>query len=723
MRHHVLTRTALSAAIGLQLLMAHSTVTHAQMSLEEVVVTAQKRDELQQDIPISLVSMGSAQIENLRITDIIDLGSNVPNLQLSPHPNSGATPRVFIRGVGNFDDQITQDPSVAVYMDGVYVGRNQGMGLEVAELERIEVLRGPQGTLYGRNATGGAINFITQAPELGQWGFKQDFTFGKRDEFRSRTMVNAPIGDTLAVRAFYMTSEKDGFVDNAGQGTSTYGAEDRDAQRIDFFWQPNDALDARYSYDRSQLDDTSYYLAPTVPGVPPQRPSVSHAGGQTMKPSDVTAQGHQLTVNWEIQEDLILRSITAYRDLDSYVYQDYLSGTGRPNTPFFIDASVEQDQFSQELQLIGSAMDYKLDYTLGLYYFEEEGSGSTINWLPGFGIRQVADADIENKAWAAFGQATYTPDMLDSRLHLTLGLRWSKDERKADLTRYNVLLATNGILAPSYQQGRGDKDFDAVNPSFTVGFDLTNDINLYAKYAEGYKTGGFNVRATTIAFFENGFDEESLESYEIGIKSQWLENRLRVNAAVFTADYKDIQLNAQTNISDPTKADILNAGEATIQGLELEVTALVVDGLTASFNYGYLNARYDEINDAFGRDVTNDYEFVNAPQHSYTLDLNWDVTTTPYGVVVANLNYTWQDDKFITATRVNGDYTIDDYGLLNARIALEDIPGPNNGVFKVALWGRNLEDKEYSFLNAPGFGTYRAWGEPRSYGVDLSYEF
>ncbi|MBK7730881.1 MAG: TonB-dependent receptor [Gammaproteobacteria bacterium] len=224
--------------------------------LEEIVVTAQKREESLQDTPISIVALGPAQLENLGISDINDLGSNIPNLQITPHSNSGAIPRIFIRGVGNFDDQITQDPSVAVYMDGVYVGRNQGMGVEVADIERIEVLRGPQGILYGRNATGGAINFITRAPELEQWGFSQQLTFGRRDEFRSRTMLNVPVGDTFAARLFYLDSSKDGFVRNTANGEDTYGGEDRDAQRIDLLFRPNDAVDIRYAFDRSKLEDS-----------------------------------------------------------------------------------------------------------------------------------------------------------------------------------------------------------------------------------------------------------------------------------------------------------------------------------------------------------------------------------------------------------------------------------------------------------------------------------
>lgn len=717
-----LARSALIAGASLATL-ATVPLGHAQSAgLEEVIVTAQKREENLQDTPISLVALDARQLEKLGISRIGDLGSNVPNLQLSPHPNSATTPRVFIRGVGNFDDQITQDPSVAVYMDGVYVGRNQGMGVEVADIERIEVLRGPQGALYGRNATGGAINFLTRAPELGEWGFSQQLTAGNRDRFRSRTMLNAPLGEQLAARLFYLNSRQDGFVRNAGRGTESYGTEDHDAVRAELLFRPSEALDVRYAFDRSTMEDSPYYLAPVTRGVPPQRPSRSHAGNQQIKRGDVTTLGHHLTLNWLLHEDLTLRSITAYRDLDSYIFQDYLSGTGRPNTPLFIDNYVDQDQFSQEIQLLGSAFGEQLEYTLGLYYFTEDGTGDTVNWLPGFGIRQFTGAEIENEALAAYGQATYTPVALE-RLHITVGLRSSKDEREADLTRYNVLLSTNTILPASVGRGSGDKDFDDLSPSLTVAWDLSEDASVYAKVADGYKTGGFNMRASTIAYFEQGFDEETLRSYEVGLKAEWMDNRLRSNIAVFEADYQDIQINAQTSLTNPTVADILNGGEATIQGAELELSALVTDSLTLTLQYGYLDAGYDEVLDGFGRDVTDQFVFVNAPEHSYTVDVSWDIAATPVGELAANLNYTWQDEKYITATTNFGVYTIDAYGLLNARVTLSEIPVAGQGRLTLAAWGKNLEDNEYYFLNAPGFGGYVAWGEPRSYGIDLSYEF
>ncbi|MGH8444048.1 MAG: TonB-dependent receptor [Solimonas sp.] len=688
--------------------------------LAEVIVTAEKREASLQDTPISAVAFGADQLEALGIDDIGDLGSKVPNLQLTPHPNSATTPRVFIRGVGNFDDQITQDPSVAIYIDGVYVGRSQGMGTEVADLERIEVLRGPQGTLYGRNATGGAINFVTAVPQLGAWGFDQKLTFGSRDEFRSRSLLNLPFGDTVAARLSYAKAEQDGFVDNRGSGEKTFGAEDRDALRGDLLWQPDGQWSWRYTFDRSTIDDSPFYLQPSPAGQAPHRSRQSNPAVDDLQPDDIVTIGHNLSGSWTPAAGMTIKSITGYRKLDSFVYQDYLSGQFGPTAALITENDVTQDQFSEELQWLGSAFDGGLDYIVGLYYFRESADGLTASVLPASGVTAYSGTGIRNTAYAAYVQGTYTPPWRDRRLHLTVGGRWSRDEREATLA--NRTLLANGTTVPG-GQGAGDKDFDNFSPSATLGYDFSERIKAYAKYAEGYKTGGYNIRASSIAAFEQGFGPETLDSYELGLKSEWLQRRLRVNAAVFRADYRDIQINAQSDLADPTKADILNAGKATIEGVELDGTALLARGLLLTLSYAYLDAGYDRIVDGRGADVTGNYAFVNAPRNSYTAALGWDVAATCIGLLHADLDYSWQDDKVSTASTVNGVYKIDAYGLLNARIALSAIPGAPAGSFEFAVWGRNLTDKEYSVIYAPLFGGYRAWGEPRTVGVDLRYRF
>ncbi|HAN68538.1 MAG TPA: TonB-dependent receptor [Halieaceae bacterium] len=696
-----------------------SSVAVAQPALEEVIVTAEKRSESLQDTPISIAALDAEALEKFGITDMVDLQGKVPNLQITPHPNSMSTPRIFIRGVGNFDDQITQDPSVAVYMDGVYVARSQGMGIEVAELERIEVLRGPQGALYGRNATGGAINFVTRAPELDEWRFSQSVTSGDRDLFTSRTMINIPLGETTALRLSYLTTEQDGFIRNAGSGEEYFGSEDREALRADFLWRPNDELEFRYGYDRSKIDDSPYYLAYQTADTPLERPDASNPAVNDLLPHDIDIDGHQATVTWTPTDHVTLKSITAFRQMDSFLYQDYLSGRFGPVASLITRDTLDQDQWSQEFQVLGNALDQKLDYVAGIYYFREDGNWSNRNSLPAFGQATGDDAEVENRAFALYAQATWTPELLDNRLHATLGGRWSRDQRQAELSKFALVA---GDVVP-LGTGDGDKTFTNFSPSFTLAYDLGDTSNVYAKVGSGYKTGGFNVRPSTIERFEEGFDEETLLSWELGVKSELWNNRLRVNAAAFYADYDDIQVNASSDINDPTRADILNAGEGTIQGLELDVTAALHQRLTLALSYGYLDAGYDEIIDAFGNDVTDNYAFINAPQHSVLADLDWDIAELPIGELRFNLNYNWQDEKAITTSTVNGLYTTEAYGLLNARLTLAEIPGLPAGSLRIAAWGRNLDDKTYAFINAPLFGGFRAYGEPRTRGCDINRDY
>ncbi|MBN7796519.1 TonB-dependent receptor [Parahaliea mediterranea] len=693
----------------------------AQPMLEEVVVTAQKREESLQDTPISLAALGSDELETRGIEDLTDLRSVVPNLQLTPHPNSAATARIYVRGIGNSDDQITQDPSVAVYMDGVYLARTQGLAMEAADIARIEVLRGPQGTLYGRNATGGAINYITEQPSIGEWGFKQQFTAGSRDLFRSKTTVNVPLGDTLAARVGYVTASQDGFIDNAGGGESRFGDRERDAWRADVLWRPADTFSLRYAYDRSDIGDSPVYAAavPLYPRTAPI-PDAGDPAVQNVEANDVTADGHSLVAAWDVSPLVTLKSITAYRSLDNYQNMDYHTGVYGPFPIFRTSSDIEQEQWSQELQLLGESRDGGLQYIAGLYYFDEDGSYFSDTLVPANSIHSLNLGDIANEAIAAFGQATWTPDILRQRLHLTLGLRWSEDRREASKAEAIQPVGTDIVIPRG--AGAGDNTFTNTSPSLVVAYDLGDDINLYAKLVEGYKTGGFNTRASSIEAFERGFGEETLTSYEIGAKMELWDRRLRVNAAVFQADYEDIQINVQSDPGDISLTDVLNAGEATITGFELDATALLFEGFSANLRYGYLDAQYDEITDATGADLSDLFRFTQSPRNTVTADLDYTLPPLPFGELRANLNYSWQDDKFTSSTAESGEYIVGDYGLLNARLTLSRLPVPS-GDLRVALWGKNLEDKTYYIAHFNAGVPTAMFGEPRTYGIDLIYEY
>ncbi|MDP3676268.1 MAG: TonB-dependent receptor [Novosphingobium sp.] len=688
--------------------------------IEEIIVTAQKRAESLQDTPISIAAFNAEDLEAKGITGLTDLRAQVPNLQLTPFPNNAATTQIFLRGVGLSDDQITQDGGVAVYQDGVYVARSQGQALEVAELERVEVLRGPQGTLYGRNATGGAINFITRKPDLGEFGFKGQVSIGNYDIRKLKAAVNVPVGERLAARFSYLNSKQDGFVRNLGTGVKRFGDKDRQAFRGDVLWQPLDALSLRYAYDRSEIQDTPVFVAfsPLHP-LRADRPTAGSPLVRDLLRNDIVTQGHSLTAEWEAADSLTIRSITAYRKLDNFQNQNYLTGVLGP-TPLQNNMSrLLQNQWSQELQLVGDLLDDQVEYVLGAYYFDEDGSNFSNSFSPPTATRSFTTATIANRSYAVFGQATFRPEWFERKLALTLGARHSWDKREATLVRSTQVGA--GPVTPVPGVGDGSRSFRNFSPSVTLGFDVSDDIHTYVKAVRGYKSGGFNIRASSIARFNDGFEPETLWSYEAGLKSQFLDDRVRFNVAGFHSKYRDIQINVQ---SDPTNAritDVLNAGSATVNGVEADLTLAPSRNLRVGLNYGFLDPSYDEILDARGVDISPNFRFTQSPRHTLAADITYDLPRLPIGRLTANIGYTMQSEKFSSSTIAQGKFIIGDYGLLNARLTLAEIPGLN-GV-KLAAWARNIADKEYYVfqfnIGRPG----AIFGEPRTYGLDLIAEF
>lgn len=685
--------------------------------IAEIVVTAQKRAEPLQKTPLSIVALTADDIARKGIADLTDLRSQVPSLQVTPHPNSATTARVFLRGVGNNDDQITVDPSVAVYLDGVYVARGQGLAAEIAEIERIEVLRGPQGSLYGRNATGGAINYITRQPRLGEFHARQTLAYGNYDQFRSRTSVNVPVGETLAVELAYLHSRKDGFVRNLGTGVERFGDQRRDAYRAAVLWQPVPAFELRYTYDRSDIADTPAFMvsAPFYPQMA-VRPTAGSAAVRDLKANDVTAQGHSLIASWNVSDDLTIKSLTGYRKLANFTNQNYLTGVAGPFPVFVTTFDQNQSQWSEELQVVGSALDRQLEYTLGAYFFDEKAF-SYDTTVPTGRATALRTASVRNRAWALYGQMTWRPAMLEGA-YLTGGLRWSHDNRKATLDQTSVALNGTATVRP---QGRGDNSFTDYSPSVILGYDVSRDVNVYAKWSRGYKTGGYNLRASTIDRFAQGYGPERLDSFEFGIKSSWLDNRLRANLAVFRANYRDIQVNIQSDPTNPAVTDIFNAGEARIQGVEFDLTAKPARNLTFTANYAFLDAGYRRITDqATGANIAGRFNLVEAPRHTLTVGAEWTLPDTAIGVPSVSVDYYMQSRKFSSTT--DARYIVGDYGLLNARLSLSEIP-LGFGKWRLSAYARNVTDTKYYIANFSAGLPAAFFGEPRSYGLELRFEY
>jgi iron complex outermembrane receptor protein len=680
----------------------------AESALEEVIVTAQRREQNLQETPISIAAFGESEIERRRITNVADLAAIVPNLRVVPFGVSPTTLRIYIRGVGVVDSQVTQDPPVGIYLNGVYVARPVGLTLDMAGIERVEVLRGPQGTLYGRNTTGGAINIITRKPG-DEFEFSQLLGAGNYNAFRSQTSISGPLGDKFSAGVSYTLDKRDGWLENTGAGED-FSEYDRDAWRVDLRYRPTDWLTVDYSYDGSQSDYTADYYHLTeaalpgafVPGLPTQPDRLDEASLATpFRESNDEASGHTLTISAQTAIGEV-KSISAYRETDASAYNDF---SGNPfvaiyrNDPF----TMSQHQFSQELQLFGNTDSDRFDYLVGLYYFSEKGREIATDHFFTFPIPR--DISAENTSYAAYAQVTYRTAK-ESPWSFTLGGRYTEDERDA----------SNHILAPA---SREDSNF---SPSLVVDYRLNDATTLYGKVVAGYKAGGFNMRQ---ADFDSSFGPEKLTSYELGWKSELLDRRLRFNAAIFYSDYRDIQLDILVpDQPDPTLTQTTNAGKARVTGLEAELDWLIAEPLRLALSYGYLDNKIEEVEG----DDPDLWELPNAPKNSATATLDWDIAQLGIGALNLTVDSSYRDDSRTAARQRPGD-DVPSYTLTNFQLSLEGKDWLGDGTtMRITAWIRNAFDEEYFSDTFGSFAGVHAqkvstYGTPRTYGIDLSFKY
>lgn len=790
--------------------------------LEEVVVTAQKKEESLQDTPIALDAFGEEALEREGISNVGDLANNVPALTIQPFPINTTTLRIYIRGIGLIDAQITQDPPVGVYIDGAYIARSAALATDIADLTRIEVLRGPQGTLYGRNSTGGAVNLITRRPNVDSTQFKQNLTFGDRSLFTSKTMANLPLWQGAAVKMAYFTKSVDGYIENTGFG-GDFGETETEGYRIDFGWDISDTLRLDYAYDKTDLQNTNMTYSHIRPSDPIPNPNgnsgiaftnLINSGARQffdfntsgrrpdkifspipLVEADNEIDGHQLTLDWSISDSLELKYIYAQRNLFDSTPTNL--GTGARTEGYRLDndpilsfpvaaqaggaaicnpcvgrsvmyegfqPDIEQEQFSHELQFSGSAFADRINYIAGLYYFEEtasQGAGDVGHLLSGplgsdqggdntgnrIEVLTQASADIKNTAMAAFAQLTWTPPVFEDRLSLTLGARRSEDSREARQARRQITFLVipgdgdnrdrdvNDVgmqLSEAHYNAFGDRDFTDNSFSFIAEYELTDDINLYAKRNEAYKSGGFNTREQITQAgarrFSDGFDAEKVIAYEIGLKTRLFENRVQMNADIFQQEFEDQQLNfsVPNAVSDTTVA---NAGESTLKGFELDTTWLVSENLILILNYAYLESEIEPSRNPLSGEIDDGFVFDSAPRHAYTAAVDWTLwQSMTAGRLAFNATYSFTDERNGGATEEFATFDADrqdDFAVLNARLGLYEVP-VFDGLLDVAVWSKNLTDEDYSINNVhnlPQAGRSVMFGEPRSYGLDLIYRW
>jgi iron complex outermembrane receptor protein len=689
--------------------------------LEEIVVTAERREADLQQTTVSMLALSAEKLALRNVMTLQDLSFVSPQLQIQPHPNSSNTLSLYLRGVGNSDEQVLQDPSVGVYVNGVYLPRNQGLNLDLLDLERVETLRGPQGTLYGRNATGGAINIITPAPGADLQA-KILQSIGSSGHRRTVATLNMPLTHNLALRLNQGEMKQQGHVDNPNGAVSRFGDIDRQSRRADLLWSVSDQISARYSFEASSADDTPAYIA-AVPLFPAKtsRPQLPASSPVNLDTNHVDSEGHSLIIDWQIGSLWAVKSITATRSLADSQSQNFHQGVFSAAPLLVTTAFGEHRMRSQEIQLSGQVLN-NLSLISGLYLFEEHAWRNSGNLTPANNRRTlVAGRGIRNQSLAGFARIQWTPDMLSNRILLTGGVRLSDDRRRANLQR-GIENVVTGVITTNPQLYSGQRRFRNVSPELVVEYALGDTGLLYAKTSRGYKSGGFNARASSAQRFSEGFDDELLQSSELGFKSEWWQRRLRINTALFYGAYTDIQLNVQSDPQNIVISDILNAGGAAISGLELDISWLAKPWLQFDLNCSQLRSNLYEVRNAKNQNVADDYRIIGAPKISCSGTADYSKALASGADLFASMTYRYQSDVFGSSTVSAGEYRIPAYGILNIQSGIKFNLG--GAAWQISYWMRNAGDKQYYASHFNG-GSGRVvpsaiFGSGKTTGLDVT---
>ncbi len=839
-------RGALVAASAISALFVCSPAAHAQSVVEELVVTAQKRSENVQDVPIAISAFTANALQERAVGNVAQLSNLAPNVTLdggTPFSGSPSVLSAYVRGIGSDDFAFNIDPGVGIYVDGVYLARTVGANQDLLDVERIEILKGPQGTLFGRNTIGGAISIVTRDPG-DTFRFKGDVTTGSFNLMQARGSADLPLAEGLSSSITFGIKSREGYLeripypDARARNSTSYtafpssgfdtaskeGGENSWNLRTKLKWTGDDTkvvLSADYTReDSGGLANTLLGTTATVPGnfagatnlpgtafdptgttgflfgglynfcigansaqiaarnaqalcgvrgtqYSPGLRVASLAGvnvdgnpsndllpydgrfvSQDIDKSYATGNSFSKLTNWglgttiehSLTDEVTVKSITAYRKLL------WTSGTDADGSPLNVGQlsfNMKQWQFSQELQLLGSAFDEKLNYVLGGYYFKEKG---TLQDYVTFdeGLLQVDGLNhLETKNYAAFGQIDWRPTDL---IGVTIGGRYTKEKKlfeggQQDLNGFNYKLFgcsdANGNIRPNgafplapvpcqaglsypdptnpvrvYAPGVNAQEFTNFSPKVGVQLHPADDLMAYVSWSRGYKTGGWTTRLTNPQLLAQPFSEEKAATWELGFKSKLLDKRLQLNGSVFSTEYDGIQLNFQQGTS-PT---IRNAGDAKIEGVELEAVAVPIEGLTLNASVGYLKARYtDVLAGVLAVSGPNPFQagtFVDAPLPKTP---EWKINVSPRyefklgngGAVTAIADWTYTSSIWNNAQRT---YLLKRPAVqvVNANIAYAD-PG---GVWSITVGGTNLTDKRYLTTGneniAAGaiFGTY-----------------
>jgi iron complex outermembrane recepter protein len=694
--------------------------------LEEVLVTARKREENLQQIAVSVSVLSSQTISDAGLVRLTDISQLVPNMTNQENISNKFT-NVTLRGLSS-SGGLGNDPGIGVYVDEVYVARESGFNADLLDIERIEVLRGPQGTLFGRNTAVGAINISTKKP-LDEFEGMVLADVGDYEYQRYGALVNGPITEELSAKLSGVYNNRDGYLDNTFGGT--VNSVDYYTLRGQMLWEPVDRLELLLIGDYRNDTSDGNNLVTRNQGEPLDKNyevSIPDSGSE-----EVEAQGLALNAKYELK-DYLLTSITSVNKIDEEYENDQdwseldaLTGNDKR----------DNKQWSQELR-ISTMTESSLQWVAGLYYFNQEfdavqesingpdtvfaalgltnliGSGtppSSIG-LPD-SVNIEATSTIDADSYAAYGNVDYS---INEQWSVNAGLRFSRDKKELDYVQVADPLAV--AFGFNNLDINDDIDDDEWTPTVSLNWSPVEDLLTYIKYSKGYKAGGFN-NSISSSGSAVAFDPETLDAYELGVKSTWLDNTLRLNAAIFQMEYDDKQESAFVTGIGFVQT---NAGEATSEGAEVELEYLLTEDWSIYGSVGYVDATYDEY--IIDEDENNNgNDLTRAPEWTANIgtQVEWQYTDNLRGMF--RLDYSYQDESF---TQANNDpfFIAEEQNLVNARLQVSDA----DRIWQATLWGRNLtDDDSINTIDGPStffFDTYHySLIAPRTYGVELQYNF
>ena len=697
-------------------------------NLDTIMVTARKREETLQEVPVAVTAFTSEALDKLNVQDIGDLDAQVPNLTIYAARGASSTVTAYIRGVGQSDPTWGADPGVGIYLDDVYIARPQGALLDVFDVSRIEVLRGPQGTLYGKNTIGGAIKYVSRGLPTTTEGFAQ-VTVGNYNQRDAKAAIGGPLGGPdsgLRGRIAVASMNRDGFGENTYNGQPVSDKQ-VNAARLNLGAYAGDDFDVQFALD--WIDDQSgmrgsKMLArnPFTPAYPPMDDRYDIRSGMP-NVNSVETKGASATVNWRPNEDWALKYVVAKRESDSHSNIDFDT---TPVKLADVGGFYEDNQVSNELQANYDGGG-RVRGVVGLYQFSGEAGGQIRN---NFFNLQFGDTRGKVLTDSVALYADWTFD-LTSRLKLDVGARYTDEDKRAIVL--NRFYADATFTRPIAVAADFDKttNFKNVSPKVSLDYQITPDIMVYGLASRGFKSGGFNIRANTKALPRTGdpFDDESVDSFEIGSKMAFFDQRLFLNLAAFHNVYKDIQLSVFTTYPLPGGGlgflgDFTNAGKGTVNGLEAEYQWLPNEHWVISGNLACLDANYDEFMTELPNgtivDIADTQKFTNAPEFSGALNVEYRTDLANGGNLSARVGYSYQSEIWPT-TDLSPVIKQGGYGLVNAGVIWKI-----DDAWSLSLQGSNLANEEYrtTGYNIAAYGVLTGfYGPPRQYSLTARYDF